>query len=472
MKRRLIIITGVVLSIAATASATLAEGDGWYTEGGNYVPTTRIKVTLKNTLDIERNNCPVIIKRQRFPFTNFTAREIIVVDPVLPPRPEPTLEEKRMFGGHLPREETNGGFIHYQLDDIDRDGIWDELFFMTNLKPDETKTIYLYIGYNNRGLYPHKTFAAVADYARHPVPMWESEYLTWKLFYPTDVDIQAKRELMLNGYYTLTNNMSGYHFEMDRGMDIMTVSTTFGGGGICLFEHPACPDSVSRPLFSPYRKTGPLHDTRFVFDVIASGPLRSIVRAHTLNWRTGDGEYELEQYYTAYADKNYSTCRVRYLKYFPNDDATAFGCGIRKIMFEDESRRGDGYVLSNSFNMPVIDPNPETIDRERATLDFAGIALVVPEKYRPEYREIKAFQGNHTFCIPRTDDLTYEYMITAAWSKGPVGNTPELFEEYVKRTALEYNNPVVVEALDLQKKQEGYKPVDYWGLEDVHTLLK
>ena len=369
-------ITGKVLFVIACViafSGTIhAEEDGWYTEGGNYIPTTRIRLTLRNPLAVAHENAPVIVKRLDLPFTNFSPRELIVVDPSLPPRPEPTREEKLMFGGHLPREEVNGRYIHYQCDDLDRDGIWDELFFISDFGPRETKTIYLYIGYNNRGLYPHKTFAAVADYARHPVPMWESEYLTWKLFYPTSVDIQAKRELMLNGYYTLTNNMSGYHFEYDKGSDIMTVSTSFGGGGICLFEHPARPDSVSRPLFGPYRKTGPLNDTRFVFDVICSGPLRSVIRAHTLNWRTGNGEYELEQYYTAIAFKNYSTCLVRYLRYFPENDATAFGCGIRKIMFEDESYHDGGYIISNSYDMPVIDPNTESLERERAHARFRG----------------------------------------------------------------------------------------------------
>ena len=128
------------------------------------------------------------------------------------------------------------------------------------------------------------------------------------------------------------------------------------------------------------------------------------------------GEYELEQYYYAYADKNYSTCTVKYLKYFPENDGTSFGCGIRKIMQEDEFFNGDGYVISNSYDMEVIDPNPETIDRSRMTLDFAGIALVVKDKYKPEYQAISSFQGNHTFRIPLTENLTYEYLITAAWS--------------------------------------------------------
>jgi len=462
-------ITLFCFIVISSLTDCAAADDPWYEEGGNYIPTTRIKVTLTNPLYISRKDCPVAIDRSRFPFTNFGPREIVVVDPSFPPRPEPTMEEKLMYGGHLVRGEKNGAYIFYQLDDLDRDGMWDELFFLTDMKPRELKTIYLYIGYNNRGLYPHKTFAAIGDYGRHPVPVWESEYLTWKLFFPTDVDIQAKRDLMLNGYYTLTNNMSGYHFDFDRGGDIMTVSTTFGGGGICLFEHADRPDSVSRPLYSPYRRTGPLNDTRFVFDVICSGPLRSIVRVHTLNWRTGDGDYDLEQYYSAIANKNYSVCMVKYHKFLPDNNTTSFGCGIRKIMQESEHFQKGGLVISIARDMKVIDPNPETIDRERETLDFAGIALVVKDRYHPEFQAIKTFQGNYTLRIPRTDDLSYEYLITAAWSEGPLASTPEAFIEYVKEISLEYNNPVVVWNLELQKKKEGYKPVEYWGWEDVHT---
>ena len=457
-----------ILFILLFSSIVIAEND-WYTEGGNYTPGTRIRLTLTNPLDVARTECPVVIDRLDLPFSNFGPRDIIVVDPSLEPRPEPTEEELLRVGGHMPRGETNGRYIHYQVDDIDRDGIFDELFFMTDFEPNETKTIFVYVGYNNRGLYPHGTFAAVADYSRHPVPMWESELITWKLFFPTDVDIQAKRERMLNGYYTLTSNSSGYHFDYDKGSDIMTVSTSFGGGGICLFEHTARPDSVSRPLYSPHRKTGPQHDTRFNFDVIASGPLRSIIRAHTMNWRSGDGEYELEQLYTAYQGKNYSSCRVNYLSFFPNNE-TGFGCGLRKIMFEDESVTENGYVVSISRDMPVIDPNPESLERQRTTIDFAGIAMIVKDKYMPEYRDIKTFQGNHVFHLPVTDDLSYEYLITASWSEGLVGNTPESFTSYVKETALEYNNPIMLDSAQLERKGNIVSPIEHWGWDNVHQL--
>ena len=57
---------------------------------------------------------------------------VTVVDPTLTPLLESTEEELKKVGGWQPRAETNGHYIRYQLDDIDKDGIWDELFFMVD----------------------------------------------------------------------------------------------------------------------------------------------------------------------------------------------------------------------------------------------------------------------------------------------------------------------------------------------------
>ena len=432
----------------------------WYTEG-DYSPSTRIEIIINNPLEIERENTPISIPREDLPFTNFGPREVVVVDPSLPPRDEPTRKEKLVFGGHLLQEERNGSAIPYQLDDMNRDGMWDELFFMTDLDPGETKTIYLYLGYNNRGMYSHETFAAVGSYGRHPVPMWESELVTWKLWYPTDVDIQAKRKPMLNGYYSIVNNMSGYHFSYEKGTDLMTVSTSFGGGGIGLFES-ARSDTISRPRFSPYRFSGPVKNTRYLFEVVASGPIRSTVRVTTRNWRTGQGEYELEQYYTAYKDKYYSTCEVRFTKWIPEDGDTDFGAGIRKIMFETEKYIDDGIVITAAHDMPIIDPNPESLERRRDTVDYAATALLVREKYKPKYQYIPHREGNHTFRIPVNEDLSFEYLIATGWSEAPDYTTVEQFKKYILELNQKYNHPPLVRNLRLEKKTENYRPIEYW----------
>jgi len=346
-------------------------------------------------------------------------------------------------------------FPEYQQDDIDGDGLWDELFFMADFNARETKTIYLYIGMTQRGLFEHKTHAAIGYYARHPVPFWEAEYLGWKLFYPTDVDLHGKREPMLTAYPEYQGNLGGYYMPREYGNDIMSVGTTFGAGGIGLFEFPSLPDSVSRPRFSLYREKGPVYDTRYAFDVVANGPLRSIIRVKTMNWKTGSGEYELEQLYMAYAHKSYSTCTVHYTKYIPGKSSVIFGCGIRQIMNEYDTYRKGGTVISlgKDFNpYPPIPAGSIMVGYKKMKVDFEGIALIVRDSYKPEYAYIKGFGGNHTFKIPITPDNSYEYMILGGWSEGAVNNTEEEFQNYVVSEAKKYNNPIEISVGALEEK--------------------
>ncbi|MBN1290539.1 MAG: DUF4861 family protein, partial [Candidatus Latescibacteria bacterium] len=181
-----------------TSGLCVAEGIdyGWYTEG-DYIPSTRVKVVIRNTLDFARTDCPVAISRRQMPLPNISDHWVTVVDPALPSDPEPPEEEVRKIGGWKTRAETNGHYLFYQLDDLDRDGVWDELYFVIDIASGETKTIYLYIQPPAktwlRGLYEHYTHAVVGNYERNFIPWWESKLMGWKLAYPTDVDMFGKR---------------------------------------------------------------------------------------------------------------------------------------------------------------------------------------------------------------------------------------------------------------------------------------
>jgi hypothetical protein len=303
-------------------------------------------------------------------------------------------------------------------------------------------------------------------YGRHMVPFWEAEYIGWKLWYPTDVDMHGKREPMLTAYSEYTRNLSGYFMPPEYGTDIMTVSNTFGDGGVCLFEHPAFPDSMSRPRFGPDAGAGPFVDTRFAFDVVYNGPLRSAIRVKTMNWNTGLGQYEIEQLYVAYAHKSYSTCRVAYTRFLNTEPGVMFGCGIREIMNQNASYQQGGLVISFGKDVVVRAPNND-IGEKGVVLDFEGIALAVRDTYRPEYRNVKAnilcidtprvrahagTPNNHVMRIPLTPDRTYEYMIAGAWSQGAVNKTAEEFKQYMITAALEYNNPPSLKNVTLEQK--------------------
>ncbi len=452
-----VFLTGLFCTVAPGMSAAETP---WYTEG-NFAPAVRVKIEITNPLGVDRKNCPITIPRELLPIQDATELSLIVVDPALPGVPQPTQEELSLGGGHRIHGETNGHQLYNQFDDLDRDGIGDEFFFMTDLKAHETRSFYLYYGFTQRGWNIHGTHAAIGSYSRHLIPFWESHNVGWKLWYPTDCDLYGKRKNVLMSPELYINNWNGYAVPYDYGSDIMRVEDSFGAGGICLFEVPAQPDSASRPRFTPVKTEfkpergwngGQITDTRYAFEVVVNGPLRSMIKVKTMNWNTGDGSYALEQIYTVYANQNYSTCRVNYTEFNPKRDGVMFGCGIRKIKGEyDYGREGNAlYSIGNDEISSPDDPTGLT----KLTVSYVGTGLIVKDSYQPRYQFVPARVGNHTFKIPANRDRSYEYMLLAGWSEGEVMNTPEQFKEYVRKTAQEYNTPPAIRMGKIERKSK------------------
>lgn len=427
------------------------SANGWYTEGKDYAPSKRIKITVTNPLAIPVKNCPVVISRSSLPYQNIPERWVSIVDPQLPSNPEPTFEQMKSLSGYLHRKETNGHYVVLQLDDVDKDGMWDEIFFMTDLAPKETRPFYIYIDPYERGMYEHEVHASISNYGRHTVPLWESMDMGWKLWYPHDVDLHGKREPMLTAYYEYSNNRSGYYMPFELGTDIMTVAKTFGCGGMCLFEDTANWENPARAYYSPYKNQGPFKDTRFAFDLVYNGPLRSMVKVTTTNWNSGSGFYELEQTYTAYASKSWCIVDVKFNKFLPPHSGVMFGAGIRKIMNEYRAISKKGYIISMGKDIEARIPD-EDIGDDVLVVPWQGIGLIVADKYKPAYKAIDNYGGNHLFRMPLTGDLRYEYMLIDAWSFGKVNNNEKGFVKYVEDEDLKYNNPPVVHILNYEVK--------------------
>jgi len=438
---------------------SVAQGD-WYTQG-KFRPKLRIEFTLVNDLDIERLNCPIIIPREDFPMPDLHDMWVTVVDPALPPSDEPSQEVLNLQGGHQMRKETNGHALFHQMDDLDKDGIWDELFFQTNLAPKEKRTIYIYVGSNIRGWNKHYTHANVGSYCRHQMPFWESENVGWKIWFANSVDVYAKRKPILMSNYLYMENRDGYGVSAtnsDYGSDIQSVAGSFGGGAICLFEHPDKPDSVSTPRFTPVQaqskgklwNAGPISDTRYAYEVIVNGPMRSIIKIKTMNWNTGSGSYELEQYYTAYAHQSYSTCKVNYKLFAPAKTGVLMGCGIGKKPEEEWVITENNMVISAGAE-EIKDPE-KIDDREEFKVDFIGSAVIVKDKYAPEYQFIKERDGNHALKIINPENNGFEYLISSAWSEGAVLNNYKDYSAYIKKTREEFNNPVKSVFIEIDEK--------------------
>lgn len=347
------------------------------------------------------------------------------------------------------------------MDDLDKDGVWDELFFMADLKAGERKTIYIYRGFQQRGWNPHRTHAAIGSYMRHLVPFWESETIGWKLWFPTDVDVFGKRKPVLMANRLYMGNLDGYAVSYEDpayGSDIMSVDNSFGGAGVGVFENPARPNVVSRPRLTPKAdlaanfNSNQLEDTRYAFEVVVNGPVRSMIRAKTMNWNSGAGSYALEQVYTAYAGQSYSTAKVRFNRFAPNKPGAAFAAGIRKHGGEALAYQKGGVVVTAGPEI-IRNPDDEEAVQNDLKVTYAGSAMVVKDRYRPQYVFVPGQQGNHAFRITPGPELSFEYLIAAGWSEGPVLKTAEAFRDYVVATAREYNSPLRVEGVRLERKR-------------------
>lgn len=455
MIKQLLALAAVLLPLPAAAR----PADPWYTQDA-FVPVERVAITVRNPLGEARTESPVTIRAVELPMLrDVHEMSITLVDPRLPPLGPPSAAQRAMEGPHGKLAETNGHAIDYQLDDLDQDGLWDELFFMTDFAAGETKIFYLYLGQQQRGWNPHRTHAGIGSYARHAVPFWESANIGWKLWFPTDADVYAKRkpQLMANRLYM--ENMDGYAVSLvdpGLGSDIMSVDDSFGGGGIGMFDDPADPAKLSRPRFTPKApggnfNAGPASDTRYAFDLIANAPLRSMVRIRTMNWDSGHGRYALEQTYTAYAGKDYSTARVQYGTFAPKSPGAAFAVGVRRRPGEDMMVQKGGLVVTTA---PEVIRNPDDKQAAQPSMKvaYAGTALVVRDAYKPRYVFVPERGGNHVMRVPATKDRSFEYLIAAGWSEGEGPRTAADFAAWVEQAAREYNAPVAFVSAGVERK--------------------
>ena len=125
-------------------------------------------------------------------------------------------------------------------------------------------------------------------------------------------------------------------------------------------------------------------------------------------------------------------------------------CGFKKKPREDHFIQEKGMIISSG---PEAIRDPEKIDdREDYQVDFIGSALVVKDIYHPEYQFVPFYHGNHTFKITPGQNNSYEFLLASAWSEGAVYNNKKDFTDYIRKSELEFNNPIQVQLAGIQEK--------------------
>ena len=245
---------------------------------------------------------------------NLTDKAIAIDRPKLPEIPE-----GQVFPLIISSE---GDTLPAQLDDLDGDQVWDELFFVADLTPNQ-KHSYSLEWANTAPTFPLRTsvrfgkrlaadipvkpaldevlgakdLPLVLGFQRYQTdgPTWENDQVGFRHYLdgrnskdvfgkltpeitPEDVGINENGETEDN-----------YHVMEDWGRDILSVgnSVGIGGFGLKIGDQLHRLGSIQGDTMSNVEKTS--------FHVVTEGPTRSALNYKYTNWRAGDRTYAVDE---------------------------------------------------------------------------------------------------------------------------------------------------------------------------------
>ncbi|MDN3669528.1 DUF4861 domain-containing protein [Echinicola jeungdonensis] len=255
------------------------------------------EIVLRNTSRVKLNEKPVILKRDQIK----------------------GLPDEELFPLVT---QASGDTLPTQLDDVDGDGQWDELFILADFAAQEEKTVQLKwvdqpIEFEKRTsvrfgkreaadqpVQPAQIDTLPADGLPKSVgyqpyqtdgPSWENDKVGFRHYFDgrnakdlfgKKVSHMSPETVGINSEGAVEDN---YHVMEDWGRDILAVGNSLGIGGFALMidEAPArlgvtVDDAVNNVEES-------------VFQIVKEGPIRSIIQYNYNNWQTHNRNYDVQE---------------------------------------------------------------------------------------------------------------------------------------------------------------------------------
>jgi len=331
--------------------------------------------------------------------------------------------------------------IASQLDDLNRDGVPDELAFLVDLQPKQKLIVTIKVAsdsslYTNFTARTHaqmwkkdkiaKTIKPTVEESsptgnlyqslHHHGPAFESEYMAYRIYFDEKqtVDVYGKKkhqlELMNTKWYpTVKQVAEGY------GDDVLWAKATSGCGTLKGW------DGSKAIHISPV--------TNRTARVLASGPVRSVVEMESDGWQYQGKTIDLKQRYIIYAGHRDVEVQVS------QNESTTLVAGVQTF-FDSSEKLTDikGVVAIWGTGLPYpLTENP------RATPQTVGLAVSVPASI------LKKSTSDSDNLLLLVEGKNYVYHLMAAWSQEQGGfNQSKEFFDYVKNWNQQLQTPVKV----------------------------
>ncbi len=279
----------------------------------------------------------------------------------------------------LPIFKEGDKWIPSQVDDLNGDGIWDEVVVLVDIKANETikATIGLIAASDypiveqrtnlRLGIHQEDGSYKEVDYYK-AVPFgepfkiiaqgegvtWENDKIAFRVYFDCRnvKDLFGKRKPVMVADDVHTPAIPDYHVLNDWGMDVLHCGSSLGSGGIALMRN----DSLIR-----------LGSTKvYEYQKIVEGPIRSVFDLKYSGWDVDGEEMEAVERITIYPGK-----------YWFESDVTFYGCS-------EDDQIVTGIVTSQlkkePFQFEVADFTCiGTHDVQSLNNDELGMAVIVPK---------------------------------------------------------------------------------------------
>ena len=375
---------------------------GCIPKGNQQAP--QIKLTIRNTLPIDRKNVPVIISIDQFKQVapDFSFRAFMVIEENTDPQ--------------NPRQ--NDEPIHAQVDDTDYDGERDQLVFLIDLAPTKAKTVFIrYIsetaenqmpltfGFTKQtraGIFPHLNALAAI----------ESELSVYLLKANGAISVFAKKteKLELNRLGQEEDNKQPNTIELKRTEDLI------GYGGFVLRMRNNDKQYIPHP-----KDSSPYQHIRVIMD----GPVRSTIERIIPSCTVGDKEIELTETLSIYGKSRFVEHRI---KIQGSLEGILIETGIPK---SKDNQVDDKKGLIQSWQDAILGQSGE---------GQIGVGLVYP------IPPISVDTDSSRILLKPDENGEVTWYVIGVCDKGDLGfKTEEDFKQFLGLKAVELHTPPVIQ---------------------------
>jgi hypothetical protein len=383
------------------------------------------KIILTNTSSISLTDKPISVKRVQLPSIPSGEQYPLI------------LSEK-------------GDTIPAQLDDLDEDSKWDEIFFVVNLPAKSSRMFSLKwvsaepvyvkrtsIRFGKRMSAQERVRPATDEtmYARDlpramgfqryqtDGPTWENDKVGFRHYLdgrnakdvfgkkapyisPEDVGINAKGETEDN-----------YHVMEPWGRDILAVQNSIGIGGVAMLKN----DSILRLGVTVEDKLNNVEKT--TFHIVKEGPVRSIMNFRYFNWKPDNKSYNVEETTSIWPGMYAYHNKVKI-------SGTEGGENLLLGMVSIFASKPPVEVRVNDKWVALVSHDRHSYNQEW----WLGLALIVPaESYLGLIEAPKKGQLSNSYLAKmKMSPRPIEYYAVACWEISDPGfKDPVYFKNYV-----------------------------------------